>query len=127
MRIKWTPEDVLDDEGNDIGQHFSGHVIIEVKPKIERLKIAQELRLSVKGGEVDVSAIDKLAKMDDILQDAVKEVKLKTTNGYDLKSLDDLESFAEGVQLSQHLLGIAINGLSLGKPLKPKSEQPSDT
>lgn len=127
MLIKWTPEGVTDEDGNEIGSLFTGHVEIEIKPKLERLKMAQELQLEVKGGEVDLDAVGKLEKLDAILRTAVKKVCLKTSEGHKIESLDDLEAFAEGVKLSQHLIGTAINGLSLGKSLRPSSKPQSAT
>lgn len=127
MQFKWEPKGVFDDDGNDVGELFEGHVIIDVLPKTERLRMATELQTEIKSdGTLDLSQIDKLEKMGDIVNKCVKQVSLKA-GGYEIKSMNDLESFAEGVHLSNHILGICINGFSLGKPLKKKSAKPASS
>lgn len=124
MQFKWEPKEIFDDEGNDLGECFTGHIVVDVKPKIERLKLANKMQLDVKGGEVEIDAIGKLEKMDEVLKSAVVKVDLKTKDGQEIKTLDDLECFQEGILIGQHLIGIAINGMKLGKPSKPSSAQP---
>jgi hypothetical protein len=127
MIFKWTPAGVYNEAGDDVAENFEGHVKIEVKTKAERLRTATALQTELKGGEIGLDTLAKLDKTDAILADAVKEVRLKTKCGHVINSLDDLECFQEGILISQHLLGIAVNGLSLGKPQRPASAPPLDT
>lgn len=129
MEIKWEPAGVTDDDGNDLGELFSGHVMLEVKPKMERLKLAQSLSVSMNAkGEVDIKddTMQKVEKADEVLRGAVKSVDLKA-EGVEIKSLDDLEMFEEGVLLTNEMLSVVLNGVKLGKRLSAKSKKPADS
>jgi hypothetical protein len=122
MLFKWTPNGVLDSEGNDLGAMFSGHVELEIKNKVDRLKMAKGMELNVNGkAEVEAkdSIYEQVESADKIVRECVKSIELKVGE-IEIKSLDDLEMFQEGVVIVNEIFAVCLGGIRLGKHLKGK-------
>lgn len=122
MLFKWTPNGVLDNNGNDLGEIFQGFIEIDVKPKVERLKMAKQTETKIdENGEVslDVSIIDQVESAAKIIASCVTKVELKAGD-IEIKTIDDLEMFQEGVFVVNEIFAICLGGIKLGKPSKEK-------
>lgn len=122
MIFKWEPKGTLDSDGNDYGDIFEGFIELEIKGKMERLRMAKEAEMTVSSeGEAEIKkdVLAQVEKAGKIVADCCKKVQLKAGK-HKIESIEDLEMFQEGVQLVSELLAICIGGIRLGKPSKEK-------
>lgn len=122
MIFKWEPKGTLDSEGNDFGNIFEGYIELDIKPKMERLRMAKEAEMVVNSeGEAEIKR-DILAQVESagkIVASCCKKVELKAGD-HKITSIEELEMFEEGVQLVTSLLSMCIGGIRLGKSSKGK-------
>lgn len=98
-------------------KHFEGSIVLKVPQYKERLKLLKECNFKLsKDGEVanNNEQFDSIEKLTDITEKHIEKVNL-THNGQEIKSVEDLGYYAEGVELINEVGGLILNGFSLGK------------
>ena len=96
---------------------FEGSIVLKVPQYKERLKLLKECNFKL-GANGDIinndSQFDSIEKLAEITEKHIEKVNL-TCNGNEIKSVEDLGYYAEGVELLNEVGGLILNGFSLGK------------
>lgn len=112
----------LEVEGDELGDLvFEGSMRIVIFPAEERAKFGKSLNLKVnKEGEVELSEqAEVMQKILAFTKQNIASLDLKC-NGVEIKDVNDLEFYEEGVKLLTEVSQIMFKGIRLGKPLEKK-------
>jgi hypothetical protein len=92
-----------------------GSVEIDIPKFSERMAIVKSTEFH---NGVKVDDADKVLMLVDLAKQKAGKVELKHESGVELKSIDDLEFYQEGLAIIYEVAGIILNGVPLGNSLK---------
>lgn len=98
-------------------KNFTGVIVLKVPQYKERIKLLKECNFKL-GAEGEVTnnneQFDSIEKLAEITEKHIERVDLKM-NDQEIKSIEDLGYYAEGVELINEVGGLVLNGFTLGK------------
>ena len=111
--FEWTPDSVVDDDGNKVDTGFTGKATIDIPNYKERITLLQEMGLTE-----DKVGIESTSKMIDLVERSVKTIDFLHESGEKITTVSDLGYSREGAEVINHMGRAIIGGVRLGKPLK---------
>lgn len=100
---------------HEIKGSLEGFVSLEMPKYLERIEIMKSLSFETKDGEVEsAKRVEPAIKLYAMLEKHVREVSLKHGE-LEIKSLDDLGYYQDGVKVINELGAVLIGGVRLGK------------
>ncbi len=98
---------------------FSGEVVIQLPRYAERMMLLKSINFKASGdGKVDFAGdqIDSLVRMIGIAEKHVLSVNVtRVEDGYEFKSIEDLEYDKDGSELINEIANVVISGVKMGK------------
>jgi hypothetical protein len=90
---------------------FKGFAEINIPSFVERMKIVKDSE--IKDG-VKLEEIEKVVYLVDMTKKQTSKIELKHDSGLDIKKIDELELYQEGLGIIYKISGTILNGISLG-------------
>jgi len=112
------PEKIIDVDGTEMECPFEGTVVLKILPGSERFKLGKSVAFKVtQSGEMALdTGTDVVEKMIKIAEENIVSINLKSKEGHEFKTLEELRYDESAFSVLLHLGGVAIKGIRLGKP-----------
>lgn len=124
----WKPKAVefeQDGKVEKIEPLFEGEIKIRAPKYTERVGYLKQAVLSTENNELNVTAMnaDRIERMVEIAKRHIEEVNIvRIEDGYEFKSVDDLEYDTDGGNLLVQVASSVMEGVRLGKGLEKRSD-----